>query len=311
MPIGDAVETVKAAEQLGYAYCLITDEGFMHDPYVLLGALARQTQTIRLGVATNGYTRHPAVTAVALASLHELSEGRAFVTLVAGGSMTLGPMGIDRSAPLTVARETLEILRRLWTGEPVTWKGQRYSLDRARLGMAGRQIPVWLAARGQKMLALAGELADGIVLMGKADLGPALALVEAGAQGRPTRPARVYLDRIVCQPGMLAQAAVLYAYTVLDLPARMLDSLGVSAATQNAIRTALEGSGPAAAAQLVSEDMVRRLQISGTPDECAHELKSLVSAHRLDIFLLDIFGASLDENVRYLEEVANLIRLAA
>ena len=42
MPIAEAVETARAAEQLGYAYCLVTDEGFMHDPYVLLGADRQQ-----------------------------------------------------------------------------------------------------------------------------------------------------------------------------------------------------------------------------------------------------------------------------
>ena len=151
MPIAEAIETARAAEQLGYAYCLVTDEGLMHDPYVLLGAMAGQTRTIRLGAATSGYTRHPAVTAAAAASLQELSQGRAFVTLVAGGSMTLSPMGLDRTAPLTVVRETVEILRRLWTGEAVTWNGQRFSLDQARLAMGAQHIPIcliWAAPRG-------------------------------------------------------------------------------------------------------------------------------------------------------------------
>ena len=308
MPIAEAIETVKAAEQLGYAYCLITDEGFMHDPYVLLGAVAKQTQTIRLGPATNGFTRHPAATAVALASLQELSDGRAFVTLVAGGSMTLGPMGISRSAPLTVVRETIEILRRLWTGEEVTWKGQRYCLDRARLAMGAQQIPIWLAARGPKMLELAGEKADGIVLMGKADVGPALSLADASSAGRRDKPRRIYLDRIACQPDMMGQAAVLYAYTILDTPPRMLASLGVSEETCLRIREQMDRAGPEAAAALVSEDMIRRLQLFGAPDECSRELHALARAHHLDVFLLDIFGADPQTNIRYMAEMYSLIR---
>ncbi len=307
MPIAEAIETAKAAERLGYAHCLITDEGFMHDPYVLLGALAVQTHSIRLGLATNGYTRHPAVTAAALASLQELSGGRAFVTLVAGGSMTLGPMGIDRAAPLAVARETMEILRRLWSGETVNWKGQRYALDRARLAMGAQHIPIWLAARGPKMLALAGEMADGVVLMGKSDLGPALSLVETNSTGRADKPLRIYLDRIICQPEMMTQAAVLYAYTVLDAPPRMLASLGLSEETRTRIREEMETHGPQAASRLVSEDMVRRLQITGTPEECGRELRGLVRDYQVNVFLLDIVSAGLEENIRYMAEMHNLI----
>lgn len=307
MPIAEAIETVQTAEQLGYAYCLITDEGFMHDPYVLLGALARHTRTIRLGPVTNGYTRHPAVTAAALASLQELSQGRALVTLVAGGTMTLAPMGLDRAAPLGVVRETIEIMRRLWTGEPVTWRGQRQRLDRAKLAMGAQHIPIWLAARGPKMLALGAELADGLVLMGKADLGPALSLVEAGGAGRADRPVRAFLDRVICRPEMLSQAAALAAYTLVDTPPRMAASLGVSAELQSALRGALEQGGPEAAARLVSEDLLRRLSICGAPDECARELQALTHAHHLDVILLDIVTAGLAENSRYLAEIYNLL----
>ncbi len=307
MPIVEAIETAKAAERLGYTYCLITDEGFMHDPYVLLGALAVQTQSMRLGLATSGYTRHPAVTATALASLQELSRGRAFVTVVAGGSMTLSPMGIDRAAPLGVARETIEILRRLWTGETVKWSGQRYSLDRARLAMGAQHIPIWLAARGPRMLELAGEMADGVVLMGKSDLGPALSLVESRSVGRANKPARIYLDRIVCRPEMMTQAAVLYAYTVLDAPPRMLASLGLSKGTQTRIQEEMAAHGPEAASRLVSEDMLRRLQICGTPEECGLELSALVRDYRVDVFLLDIVSAGLEENIRYMAETQRLI----
>lgn len=308
MPIAEALETVQTAEQLGYAYCLITDEGFMHDPYVLLGALARHTRTIRLGPVTNGYTRHPAVTAAALASLQELSQGRALVTLVAGGTMTLAPMGLDRAAPLGVVRETIEIMRRLWTGEAVTWRGQRLALDRAKLAMGAQHIPIWLAARGPKMLALGAELADGLVLMGKADLGPALTLVEAAGAGRPDLPARIYLDRVICRPEMLTQAAALAAYTLVDTPPRMAASLGIGPEAQASIRAALETQGPEAAARLVTEDMLRRLNLCGSPEACGRELRALARQHRLDVFLLDVVAAGLDDNLRYLAEVHRLVR---
>jgi len=119
MSITEVVDTICAAEELGYDYCMVADEGLMQDVYVCLGAAAGRTDTIRLGVVTNGYTRRPAATAAALATVNELSGGRAFVTLVAGGSMVLDPMGIERASPLAVIDDTIEVLRALWTGEPI------------------------------------------------------------------------------------------------------------------------------------------------------------------------------------------------
>ena len=96
MPVDELLDTVRLAEELGYDYCMVADEGLMHDVYAVLGAAAQTTSTIRLGVVTNPYTRHPAVTAAGVATINELSGGRAFITLVAGGTMVLEPLGLQR-----------------------------------------------------------------------------------------------------------------------------------------------------------------------------------------------------------------------
>ena len=105
MPVNDVIALALEAENLGYDYCLIADEGFMPDVYVSLGTISQQTSRIKLGPVTNGYTRHPAVTASALATLNELSGGRIVATIVAGGSMVLPPMGLARNAPFTIVRQ--------------------------------------------------------------------------------------------------------------------------------------------------------------------------------------------------------------
>ena len=76
MPADEVVEIAVMAEALGYDFCVVADEGFMPDIYVTLGAIAQRTQRMQLGPVTNGYTRHPAVTANALATLDDLSGGR-------------------------------------------------------------------------------------------------------------------------------------------------------------------------------------------------------------------------------------------
>ncbi|MFV1991435.1 MAG: LLM class flavin-dependent oxidoreductase, partial [Acidimicrobiales bacterium] len=111
MSADNVINIAVEAERVGYDYCLVADEGFHPDIYTCLGAIAQATERIRIGPVTNGYTRHPAVSAAALATVNELSQGRTFVTLVAGGSMVLDPMGIERLRPYRVMRDTIEVMR--------------------------------------------------------------------------------------------------------------------------------------------------------------------------------------------------------
>jgi 5,10-methylenetetrahydromethanopterin reductase len=310
MPVGEVIDTIRAAEELGYGYAVVADEGFMPDVYVCLGVAARQTGRIKLGPVTNGYTRHPVVTATAIATLNELSQGRAVATLVAGGSMVLTPMGIPREGPLAVMRETIEIMRRLWSGEKVTWQGEHYRLDAAQSSLGAQDIPIWLAVRGPQLLKLAGQQADGVILMAKADLGPALELVEQGISESDHRPKRIYLDRMAYTPEMLEEARVLYSYAVMDSPPRMLKALGLSDDGISAIQQAVKVGGPAAAANLINLDMIRNYQIAGAPAECSAVLRALIQSHRLEVFILNIISPGLAANTQLMGEVAAIVSQA-
>jgi 5,10-methylenetetrahydromethanopterin reductase len=310
MPVGEVIDTIRAAEELGYGYAVVADEGFMPDVYVCLGVAARQTDRIKLGPVTNGYTRHPAVTATAIATLNELSQGRAVTNLVAGGSMVLNPMGIPREGPLAVMRETIEIMRCLWSGEKVTWQGERYRLDSAQLSLGAQDIPIWLAVRGPQLLKLAGQQADGVILMAKADLGPALELVAQGISESDHRPKRIYLDRMAYTPEMLEEARVLYSYAVMDSPPRMLKALGLSDDGISAIQQAVKAGGPAAAANLITLDMIRNYQIAGTPVECSAIVRALIQGHQLEVFILNIISPGLEANTQLMREVAAIVSQA-
>ncbi|NIR37285.1 MAG: LLM class flavin-dependent oxidoreductase [Actinobacteria bacterium] len=304
MGSAEVVDTIRAAEELGYRHCMVADEGLMQDVYVCLGAAAEVTDRIRLGVVTNGYTRHPAATAAALATVDELSGGRAFVTLVAGGTMVLHPMGIERAAPFTVLDETIDIFRALWTGEPVSFEGTRFRLDGAQLSLGAHDIPIWVAARGERILDLAGRKADGVVLMVKSDIGQALEVVDG--PGRDVT--RVYLDRLAFTAEMLEEAKGLYGYAILDSPPRMLRSLGIDDDAIASMRAAFAEGGPAAVAPLVTDEMVGAYQIVGTVEECRVQLAEMIRNHRLDAFCLNIIAPGLEANRRLMAEVAEIVR---
>ena len=300
MPVDELLDTVRLAEELGYDYCMVADEGLMHDVYAVLGAAAQTTSTIRLGVVTNPYTRHPAVTAAGVATINELSGGRAFITLVAGGTMVLEPLGLQRSAPAAVMADTIAILRQLWTGEPVTWEGRHHRLRDARLSTGPHDIPIWVAARGERLLALAGKEADGIVLMVKSDLGDALETVNLG--GSPTR---IYLDRLAYTPQMIEEAKELYGYALMDSPRRMLENLGIDDTTIESLRQAMSAGGPTSVAPLITDEMVAAFQIAGSPDQCREDLANLIGAHDFDVFVINVISPGIDTNRQLLEDVVS------
>ena len=93
-------------------------KGPARDPFLLLAAAARETQRVRLGIGvTNPYLRHPAITAAAALTLHELSGGRALLGIGPGGQMALGPAHVERVRPLAATRDAVRIIRAVSRGE--------------------------------------------------------------------------------------------------------------------------------------------------------------------------------------------------
>ena len=303
MGSAELIDTIVVAEELGYSYCMVADEGLMLDVYAVLGAAARATSTIRLGAVTNPYTRHPAATAAAIATVDEMSGGRAFVTLVAGGTMVLRPIGLERSDPLARMADTIEALRLLWRGEPVTWEGRRLSLEGAQLTTGTHSIPIWVAARGERMLALAGTNADGLVLMVKSDLGDAFGLADQARTEASAPLTRVYLDRLAYKPEMIEEAKHLYGYAIMDSPPRILKNLGLDEAEIAGLKQAFAEGGPEAVGRLVTDELVAEYQIAGTPAECRRQLQGLIGAHRLDAFFVNIISPGPTANRELLTEV--------
>ncbi len=114
-PIREIVDLAVHAEELGFDRVWVYDEGLVtRDVFVVMSAIAAATTQIEIGPGiTNPYTRHPGQTAAAIASLDELSGGRAFLGIGAGGSLTLDPLGLERRRPLTAVRETIDAARAL------------------------------------------------------------------------------------------------------------------------------------------------------------------------------------------------------
>lgn len=279
------IKIIQLAEDLNFSTCYLGDQGFTTDIYVALTAVACNTRRIRLGPGvTHPFTRHPVVTAVSVASLDQLSGGRAFLGIGAGGSRSLVPMQIPRTKPLQLTRETVEIARLLWKGVPVTYSGEFFNLKDARIAFECRpDIEVHWAARGPKMLELGGELADWNLLHGipRFDLPQVVETVRKGAK-KANRPLKLqYSAMIVYDETSRRLARARTAYRMLDSTDEVRSRLGITEERMAEIRRLVTTSGPSSAAHLISDDVLRNYAIEGTPGECADELRRMIADYQL------------------------------
>jgi probable F420-dependent oxidoreductase len=156
---------VREAERLGYrdAWSFEADGVDAFSPL----AVAGQSGGMRLGTAiVNVYTRGPATLAMSAAGLAEIAPGR-FVLGIGSGSDVIVESwnGGAFRKPLTRVRETTQFLRRALAGERVVFRGETFAVDGFRLSRPPvAPLPIYIAALRAGMLALAGEVADGVIL---------------------------------------------------------------------------------------------------------------------------------------------------
>ncbi len=156
---------VALAEGVGYDTFWVSNEKFYRDMWVTLGVAAARTTRARIGTfVAEPYSYHPGLIAAAIATVDEASNGRALL-LLGAGAVGFREMGMQRVRPVEAVEETIQIVRRLLAGETVTFEGETVTLRNARLEFpARRDLPIWVASRGNRMLSMAGRLADGVMV---------------------------------------------------------------------------------------------------------------------------------------------------
>jgi 5,10-methylenetetrahydromethanopterin reductase len=167
-PAGRLGELAQLAERTGYDYLWLADERFFREVYASLTFCALRTQRIKLGpCVTDPYSRHPALTAMAIATLDELSGQRAVLGLGAGVS-GFRELGIARDKPGVGLREAVEVIRKLLASETVTYPGTVVRVDGAHLDFkpVRAEIPMYIASQRPVGVRAAGRVADGAIMQG-------------------------------------------------------------------------------------------------------------------------------------------------
>lgn len=297
------VETIKIAECKGYDIGFVTDEGLCRNVYAILAICALNTKKIKLGTGvTNPYTRNPGLTAAAIATIDNISNGRALLGLGVGSLSSLESFGIKQRNPITTLREAVMVIRRLLQGHTVTSVWEGFELCDAKLDFSSeRVVPIYIAGRGPKILRLAGEIGDGVIagagLVSKSGVKYALDNILKGMReaGRQLEDIDIIYWAFcsIASDGEIAKDSTrqIIARIVCNVPTNTLIKTGMKEEEITKIkrqRDQVKEMSKEDLRSLVTNDLVDQFSIAGAPEDCIKKMEDLIHAGVNHIAILPI-----------------------
>jgi 5,10-methylenetetrahydromethanopterin reductase len=284
-------QLAERADRYGYAMIGIADTpGNAMDPWVSATLVARASQQTRVALCvTNLLTRHPAVSAAAVASLDHVSNGRAVLGIGAGHSGTRN-VGLAKANAKELA-EGVTFIKTLLQGKPAS-----LGTATAHLPWVKRAPPVFLAASHPRPLQAAGRTADGAFAnfgLGADNIRASEAHIREGAKAAGRSPAEIEIwqiaaldcnqDRNAARGKVGAMLAFLAGYVIGD---KNLETRGVPEHLREPLlelRRRYSTRPGEADIRLVQElglfdYLSQRLSICGNPDDCLAQARAAKAA---------------------------------
>jgi len=285
-PIRDGIRYAQAAEARGFEAVWQAESRLVREATVPMAAYAAHTRRIKVGSGVvNTWTRNVGLLAATFVTLDDLAPGRIILGLGAWWDPLARKVGITRRSPLQCMRETVEACRRLFTLEEVRYQGEFVHLDGVRIDVvhgdtSPRRIPIYIGATGPKMLELAGEIADGVLLnymVAPRYNDDALEHIARGARRAGRRLEEI--DRpqlVVCSVdrdrGAALDAARILLTQYLGQQPHIMKASGVSPALIDRINEIVDWPATheeiVRASRHVPDEVVQMVSASGTPEEC-------------------------------------------
>ncbi|MGD8545542.1 MAG: 5,10-methylenetetrahydromethanopterin reductase [Candidatus Bathyarchaeota archaeon] len=276
------------AEKIGFDYLWITDHFNNRNVYVSLAIASAYTERIKLGPGvTNPYLVHPIVTAQAVATLNEIAPNRVVCGLGAGDRTTLEMVNLEQRKPLRTIRETVRIIREITAGNKLEMNGKIFKITDTKLNFkVASFVPVFIGAQGPKMLALAAEIGDGVLINAShpKDIKNAMKFINEGLEkaGKLIDKLAIsaYTSFSVASSFNKAFEAVVpvVAYIVAGSPGIILERHEISSEVAKKIRDAIVHRRWKEIFSLVDTNMVEAFSICGTPETCVNKIDKLVKA---------------------------------
>ena len=321
----DVANGARLAEEMGFDYVGIADsQSLARELYITLSVVAMSTERVMLGpTVSNPLTRHPAVVASAVASLNELSKGRAFLGIGTGDSAVLN-LGL-RPARLAELHHYIQSVREMLAGDSAEYRG-----DQAHVRWSDIAVPIAMSAEGPRTLAMAGSIADAAIIhtgLTTDVLQDTVARIREGerAAGREPGSAGVWAfakcniaddrDEAIEEIKMALAASGHHAFRFTlegkNVPEEYREAVSVLHREYEAAEH--EQVGQTRNATLTDElgltdYFAERFAVVGTPEECRAKVRDIFEAG-VDVLLITAIGPSPQTIVRrFGEEVIAPLR---
>lgn len=283
-PPKDLINYCKFAEDNGVNYLWITDHYNNRHVFEMLALLADKTTRIKIGTGiTNTFTHSPADTATAIATLDEISDGRACCGIGPGDLSTLPKIGIPVETPIARLVEAVAIMRQMWAGATVSTPDNKiFKFEGASLAYKPKQksIPVYIGAQGEKMIEAAGKIGDGSLINASnpKDFQFAVPIIKKAAGDKKFDIAACVAVSID-QDAKKAKGAVkpVVAFISAGSPPPVLQRHGLDANAVNTIKTSLGKGDFKTAFGTVNDAMIDAFSIYGTPADINAKIDGLTA----------------------------------
>ena len=291
LPAKELAPLARRIEEWGYDYLWFADERFFREVYSSLTLCALNTSHIKLGpCVTDPYSRHPALTAQAIGTLDEISDGRAVLGIGAGIS-GFAELGVARSRPALAIREAVTLVRALLRDKKVDYQGRTVGFNGGGLNFSPLRadLPIYIASNSPMGLELAGELADGVIVSScvtRATVDYSLGIISEGA----SRSGRDIADidrvaRLNCciapDPQEALQGIGMSAVRSLSTYARFATAAGIEIPPNlteavNQLGYTHDHEKLETLARQVPDDLIRDATLVGTVEEVTDKVVSII-----------------------------------
>ena len=302
-PLVDSIEMIKTADELGFYGCYAADETWHKDLWLLFAAAADKTTNIRFGPSLSPIgLREPTLIVQALATLDELTNGRAECVFSIGNFGLLAQYGIDwaKVKPLSRVREAHQVMRTFLDQGTIDFDGEFYNYSGLFTFARPVQehVPLLVGAmRGPKSFQFAGEASDGVhhaLSYSREAYDYLVENVRVGAEkaGRDWKELDIgaWCVCVVSPDGDAAKEAArsMVGFYISSMPREQLARHGLDADELQPIVEALGRGAIDEAIELTSADVAARLSLAGTPAEVAAKIRDDIAGAGVNHMILAI-----------------------
>ena len=312
-PVKEIVSRAKLADENRFDNVWITDHYNNRNVYIVLSRIAEETDQITLGPGvTNPYTVNPAETASAIATLDNISGGRAVLGIGPGDKTTLNSLGIEWDKPLTRTRESIEVIEKLLAGEEVRCENMdKHDLRRAKLNFDFEgNIPIYIGAQGPNMLKMSGGVGDGVLINASHpdDFHFAVDQIKKGIEEAERTIQDVditaYTSFSVAEQTEKAKEAVIppVAFITASVNEKILERHEISFEKAREVQENLDSGDFGEAFGSVTDQMIESFALYGTPEECIERIEELKEVGVTQLVSGSPIGPDKDKAIQMISE---------